>query len=99
MRSIPQKFWPLPPTSTTTTAYPGQNMVKLGLSLATPPSILIAQNHKSKLFSPVDIPRTTLAMALNIAPPKLATEVEIINHVTKLPDDAIHTVTVINMFS
>ena len=77
-------------------------MVQSGLSLATPPSILIAQNHKSKLFSPIDIPRTTLAMTTSIAfptPSKLATEVEIINHVTKLPDDAIHTVTVINILS
>ena len=77
-------------------------MVQSGLSLATPPSILIAQNQKSKLFSPIDIPRTTLAMATSIAFPtlsKLATEVEIINHVTKLPDDAIHTVTVINILS
>ena len=74
-------------------------MVQSGLSPATPPSALIAHKQKSKPFSPIDIPRTTLAMASSIAPPKLATEVEITNHVTKLPDDAIHTVTVINMFS
>lgn len=30
---------------------------------------------------------------------KYSSEVEIINHVSKFPDDAIHTLTVINMFS
>ena len=67
MRSIPQTFGPLPPTSTTITAYPDQNMVQSGLSLATPPSTLIAQNQKSKPFCPINIPKATLAMALSIA--------------------------------